>query len=96
MMTISAGGVFGRYVRIQLSGTNNLSLAEVQVIGSNATSSNVNLALGMPASQSSTRPFSPVGASGAVDGNTDGNFSDGSVTHTNADPNAWWQVDLGS
>ena len=25
-----------------------------------------------------------------------GNFFNGSVTHTNADPNAWWQVDLGA
>jgi len=27
--------------------------------------------------------------------NTDGNFYDGSVTHTYLDTNAWWQVDLG-
>ena len=31
-----------------------------------------------------------------MDGITDGNFYDNSVTHTNADPNAWWQVDLGA
>jgi alpha-L-fucosidase 2 len=31
-----------------------------------------------------------------VDGSTDGNFFDGSVTATNLDPNAWWQVDLGA
>ena len=31
-----------------------------------------------------------------MDGNTDGNFFDGSVTATNLDPNAWWQVDLGT
>src|ERR1700736_1381848 len=37
-----------------------------------------------------------TGASSAVDGNTDGNFGNGSVTHTNADANAWWQVDLGT
>ena len=36
------------------------------------------------------------GASAAVDGNTDGNFFNGSVTHTNSEANAWWQVDLGS
>jgi hypothetical protein len=34
-------------------------------------------------------------ASRAVDGNTDGHYYDGSVTHTDGDPNAWWQVDLG-
>jgi hypothetical protein len=37
-----------------------------------------------------------TGASKAVDGNTDGNFFHGSVTHTNLDANAWWQVDLGT
>jgi hypothetical protein len=35
-------------------------------------------------------------ASVAVDGNTDGNFSSSSVTATNLDSNAWWQVDLGA
>ena len=32
----------------------------------------------------------------AIDGSTDGNFFDGSVTATNLDTNAWWQVDLGA
>ena len=32
----------------------------------------------------------------AVDGNTDGNFANGSVSHTFLDGNAWWQVDLGA
>jgi len=32
----------------------------------------------------------------AVDGDTDGNFWDGSVSHTNLDANAWWEVDLGA
>ena len=31
--TISAGGAQGRYVRVQLTGTNYLELAEVQVFG---------------------------------------------------------------
>jgi RHS repeat-associated protein len=30
-----------------------------------------------------------------VDGNTNGNWSNGSVTHTNSEAGAWWQVDLG-
>ncbi|MHB8753223.1 MAG: galactose-binding domain-containing protein [Aggregatilineales bacterium] len=47
------------------------------------------------ASQSSSLAgYSTTGPCSAVDGNTDGNFYDGSVTHTNADLNAWWQVDL--
>jgi alpha-L-fucosidase 2 len=61
-------------------------------IGTNSS----DLALGKAATQSSTASFSIVGAAGAVDGNTDGNYSDGSVTHTNYDPNAWWQLDLGA
>jgi subtilisin family serine protease len=52
-----------------------------------------NLALNKPATQSSTGYGGE--ASRAVDGNTDGNFNDASVTHTNDDAQAWWQVDLG-
>src|SRR6185369_2311525 len=52
----------------------------------------LNLALGKPASQSST--MSAAGA--AVNGTTDGNFYHGSVTATNRDAGAWWQVDLGA
>jgi hypothetical protein len=60
------------------------------------TLSNVaNLALGKAAAQSSTYVPTTV-ASNAVDGNTDGNYFHGSVAHTNGDPNAWWQVDLGA
>ena len=51
-----------------------------------------NLALGKRAGQSST--VAPASAGAAVDGNQDGNFYDGSVTHTKADPAAWWEVDL--
>ncbi|VVH66677.1 hypothetical protein BSPLISOX_3212 [uncultured Gammaproteobacteria bacterium] len=55
-----------------------------------------NLAFGKPAMQSSTYTYSiPVAAGYAVDGNTDGKFLDGSVTHTNYEQGAWWQVDLG-
>jgi hypothetical protein len=76
-------------VRVQLSGANYLSLAEVQVYGS------LNLAQGKTATQSSTYSAQSV-ASNAVDGNTDGNYYHGSITATNLDANAWWQVDLGS
>src|SRR5262249_30429558 len=88
-------GAQGRYVRVQLTGSNYLSLAEVQVFGTAPSASN--LAQGKAASQSSTLPgYSTAGPGSAVDGNTDGNFSNGSVTHTNLDANAWWQVDLGA
>ncbi len=53
----------------------------------------VDLALGKPATQSSTLYGSD--ASLAVDGNTDGDWNDGSVTYTGADVNSWWEVDLG-
>ncbi|HEX8500465.1 MAG TPA: S8 family serine peptidase [Pyrinomonadaceae bacterium] len=53
-----------------------------------------NLALGRPTSQSSE---AAGGASGrAVDGNTDGNWYVASTTHTDYQPQPWWQVDLGS
>lgn len=56
-----------------------------------------NLALGKTATQSSTLndPALPT-PSKAVDGNTNGDFYGNSVTHTNSETNAWWQVDLGS
>jgi hypothetical protein len=82
-------GVQGRYIRVQLSGTNYLSLAEVQILNGS------NLALNKPAAQSSTLAGTPPPGV-VVDGSTDGLFGDGSVTATNADPNAWWQVDLGA
>ncbi|MEI6703150.1 MAG: discoidin domain-containing protein [Deltaproteobacteria bacterium] len=52
-----------------------------------------NLALKKTARQSST------GYGGnperAVDGNRDGNYNSGSISHTNNMPNEWWEVDLG-
>ena len=52
-----------------------------------------NLALGMPTNQSSTANGS---ASLAVDGNTDGDFSNNSVTETLHEAQPWWEVDLGN
>ena len=91
-------GMQGRYVRIQLNDTDFLALAEVQVFGTVASAPPPNdLAQGKTATQSSTLAGYPYGAAAlAVDGNTDGNSLDGSVSHTNADTNAWWQVDLGT
>jgi hypothetical protein len=80
----------GRYIRVQLAGTNYLHMAEVQVLG---TATPTNVALNKTATQSSTHS-SGAAASRAVDGNTDGVFANGSVTHTNSDANAWWHVDL--
>src|SRR5437899_2031448 len=52
-----------------------------------------NYALNQPATESSSAYGGDAGR--AVDGNTDGAFGGRSVTHTDADTNAWWQVDLG-
>ncbi|PSL46360.1 putative secreted protein (Por secretion system target) [Chitinophaga niastensis] len=78
----------GRYVRVQLAFPNNLSLAEVQVF-----SGGVNVALNKVTSQSST--VNSGASSRAVDGNTDGNFFNNSVTHTDLQVENWWQADLG-
>ena len=76
-----------RYVRIQVTGANgNLSLAEVQVFATN-------IARNKTATQSSD--YLIYDASRAVDGNTDGDFSHGSVSHTNNGGEKWWEVDLG-
>ena len=94
-VTIRTGGVRGRYVRVQLAGKGYLSLSEVQV-----SVFGPDLALGKPTTQSSTAPgypgYSATGPAGAVDGNVSGSFFHDSVTHTNLDPNAWWEVDLGA
>lgn len=84
----------GRYVKIQLPATDPLSLAEVQVF-----SGGVNVALGKTTQQSSDNSPGSGLSSKAVDGNTNGSFAAGSVTHTldgNAAMEPWWQVDLGS
>jgi len=53
----------------------------------------VDVAVNKFATQSSTYASAP--ASRAVDGNTNGNFFNNSVTHTDYTYQAWWQVDLG-
>jgi YVTN family beta-propeller protein len=72
---------------------------DLRLLGANADTKTVyfgNVALGKSASQSSTANFGVASpAAVAVDGNVDGVFANGSVTHTNSDLNAWWEVDLG-
>jgi hypothetical protein len=61
------------------------------------SSSTPHLAMAKPATQSSTLSgYGTTSARVAVDGETNGNFSIGSVSHTNLESNAWWQVDLGA
>ncbi|HVK21722.1 MAG TPA: discoidin domain-containing protein [Actinokineospora sp.] len=57
-------------------------------------STSSNAAIGSTASQSTTDQS--AAASRAVDGNTDGSFPNGSVTHTTSQLNSWWRTDLGS
>jgi len=85
---LSIAPVAGRYVRIERR-NQYLCIAEVQV-----SSGGQNVALRKKATQSS---LSEWGGSPerAVDGNTSGNWADGSVTHTRNGPNEWWEVDLG-
>jgi murein DD-endopeptidase MepM/ murein hydrolase activator NlpD len=55
----------------------------------------VNLAFNKSATQSSNYMTSLGLAPNAVDGNTDGIFTNKSVTHTQNELQSWWQVDLG-
>lgn len=57
-----------------------------------ATPDGVNLAFGKPSRQSSTADGP---ADRAVDGNTQGDHAQDSVTHTGNDPEAWLEIDLG-
>ena len=84
----------GRYIRVQLTATNYLNIAEVQVFSGGLAPATTNIAIGKTASQSST--YSTYNASFAIDGNTSGYFVNGPMAHTNNDYQAWWQVDLGS
>ena len=79
-----------RYVRVDIPGRKEfLSLAEVQVF-----SNGKQVAIGKKASQSSTAYNGP--ATLAVDGNTNGHFSEArSTTHTENEQSPWWEVDLG-
>ena len=65
---------------------------------SNGCTNTTNIALGKPTSQSSTISFSGITAFSdlAVDGNTDGEFFNGSVAATQEEYQAWWEVDLGA
>lgn len=97
-----SGSKRGRYVKIQLNRRSDgkreyLHMAEVQVKGELVKTLpriNDNVALGKPARQSSIYN-GWAEANLANDGNTAGSFHAGSVTATNADLGAWWEVDLG-
>jgi hypothetical protein len=80
--------VTGRFVRVEIVDREEfLSLAEVQVF-----SGKDNVALKGKATQSSVDYNGP--AKLAIDGNTNGDHSKGSVTHTKKEKNPWWLVEL--
>ena len=99
--SIARIGRSGRYVRIQLNGTAEpLSLAEVQVWAP-ATSMKVNLAGGGSVSQSSTYTDPNTGITYnpeyAVNGDGAGAYNTmGSMSHTFAETDTHWDLDLGS
>jgi hypothetical protein len=77
-----------RFVRIEIPGEKKiLSLAEVQVF-----SAGKNIGLLGKATQSSTDYAGPPEY--AIDGNTDGQYENKSVTHTAISDNPWWELAL--
>ncbi|MCA9148959.1 MAG: hypothetical protein KDA92_06670 [Planctomycetales bacterium] len=82
----------GRYVKVRLEGEKRiLSLAEVQVI---ETASGKELQTAGQATQSSN--YEGNEPKRANDGNVDGVYDKGSVSHTAEETNPWWLLDLGS
>jgi hypothetical protein len=89
--TTKPGDVKGRYVRITINNANDnwLNFAELQAI-----SNNRNIAVGKPASASSTYYGTPP--SRGNDGNSLGEWNNGSVAHNdNTGGPEYWEVDLG-
>ena len=88
----AAKSVKGRYVRIELPGLKrSLGIAEIQVFDSLGT----NKAPTGTATMSSPPYSDSTGADKANDGNTDGNFWNGSVTHGALDvADPWFELDL--
>lgn len=90
----------GRYVRVQLSGSNYLQLTEVKVNGCASTSppptfsgcaDTDNLAPGKSATQSSN-----YNGNFTADKANDNDTNAGSKSITKFDTNAWWEIDLGA
>lgn len=90
-LTRPAGSAIeGRYVRVEMTGEQYLSLAEVQVFDGND-----NVALTGEAKQIST-DFGGD-AKRAIDGNTNGDYNGAnSTSHTAAGKDPWWELDLKS
>ncbi|XP_034409592.1 uncharacterized protein si:ch211-215k15.4 [Cyclopterus lumpus] len=86
--------VEGRHVTVVLPGLNRvLTLCEVEVYGYRAPTGE-NLAHQGKATQSSLH--SSGNAINAIDGNRASYWNQASCTHTKADLNPWWRLDLGT
>jgi len=84
----------GRYVRVQLTGTNYLSLAEVQVWAP-ATASPTNYAGGAHASESTQ--YLSYYPEDAVNGDLNSAYNGvGAISHTTTETDPHWDVDLGA
>ncbi len=101
-----AGAPSARYVCLRQSAGALINLAEVEVLSSASWvrgvvtgpdlalgGATINLARAAFARQSST--YSTYAAGLAIDGNSNGAFANGSVTHTNPGPGAWLEIGLG-
>ncbi|HEX6641846.1 MAG TPA: discoidin domain-containing protein, partial [Thermoanaerobaculia bacterium] len=85
-----------RYVRVQLEGSGNLQLAEVQVFAP-LTASRANVAGGRANAVTQISTDSSSGPERAVNGTVVPVHANAqSIAVTLAAPNAWWEVDLGS
>ena len=81
----------GRFIKIRLEGEKKiLQLAEVQIL---ETGTGTELQKEGKATQSSDH--SRGEAKNAIDGNVDGEYEKGSVSHTTESNNPWWLIDLG-
>ncbi|PQV49012.1 putative secreted protein (Por secretion system target) [Jejuia pallidilutea] len=88
-------------MKVLFSGVNNtFELNNITVTLVEADPDPINLAIAHGVATQSTNRPSDGFAPNAIDGNTNGLWSGGSVTHTGGnatlDPEPWWQVDLGN
>lgn len=91
-----AGDPEVRYVRVNVSDSNgqDFGIVRMKVVGEIRIDYGTNIAIGGTASQSTT--WNGNVASRAIDGNTDGDWSQNQITHTDEASQQYWDLDLGS
>ena len=87
--------VTGQYVRVQLTGSGYLSLAELIAFGEPGVvvPPPVNSQLVLSSAAQSSTGFGGVPAR-ALDGNTNGAWRSSTLTHTNREAQPWWSAEL--